>query len=278
VVEEVAAVARARLEEIAALPGDAIDLAEAALWIAAEEYDGLDVAGYLARLDGLAAAARAEIGNGDVVERVERLNRFLFVDCDFAGNEKDYYDPRNSFLNEVVDRRLGIPITLSLVYCEVARRVGLAMAGVGFPGHFLVRHSGEPEILVDPFFRRTVDAAECERRLRAAEGRTARLDPRHLLPTPPRDVLARMLRNLKHAYLRRDDAERALAAVDRTLLFAPDDPMELRDRGLLYFRLECFGPALADLRRFLHVAPTGPAAEEVRLLLPDVERRAAELQ
>src|SRR5262249_45410061 len=144
---------RERFAALAAGPDAHIDVAEAALLIAQEEYPQLDVAAYLARLDDLAAQAGADLRAGlPAAEQVARLNHLLLLVLGFKGNDRNYYDPRNSFLNDVLDRRTGIPITLSVVYSEVAQRLDLPIYGVSFPGHFLVRHVTEPPIIIDPFF------------------------------------------------------------------------------------------------------------------------------
>ena len=255
-----------------------VPLAEAALWIAAEEYASLDVEMYLDRLDEMAEAARSRLGAGPVDETIARFNDFLFRELGFTGNTESYEDPRNSFLNEVLDRHTGIPITLSLVYTEVAARLGLPVVGVGFPGHFLVKWVQGRGVLIDPFFGKVVSRQECEERLRTNHGPEARLDERMLAPATPREILVRMLRNLKHNYLAAGDLERTLGAVDRILLVSPQEAAELRDRGILFFRLECFAAALRDFERYLSLAPDDPMAARIRERLPDLRREVARLQ
>ncbi len=255
-----------------------IPLAEAVLWIAKQEYPDLDVEACVDRFDELAEAARRRIHAGSGDETVERLNDFLFREIGFAGDTESYEDPRNSYLNEVLDRRRGIPISLSLVYTEVGQRLGLPVAGVGFPGHFLVKWAGDPEVLVDAFFGKVISRDECAGRLRASFGPGAQLDDRMLAPAAPREILARWLRNLKQNHLGRGDLERALGAVDRILLVTPDDAAELRDRGILYYRLECFAAALADFERYLALGPRDQLAAEIRARLPELRREAGRLQ
>ncbi|HYD50473.1 MAG TPA: SirB1 family protein [Terriglobales bacterium] len=268
---------RKRLAEIATRSDEAIDLAEAGLCIAREEYPDLDIDAYLHQLDELGIAAREHIQpNLPTAEQVSRFNHFLFVDKGFSGNSDDYYDPRNSFLNDVIDRRKGIPISLSVVYCELAKRIGLPMRGVSFPGHFLVRHIGEPEIIVDPFFGRVITRKECAQRLSNLYGERARLERRMFEPARPRDILVRMLGNLKQIYVERSEFERALACSDRILLLNPEAPLEMRDRGILYQRLECFGAAVRDLQRFLDLAPDDPTAQTIRAAMPELYRQAAQ--
>ena len=271
--------ARARFAELAALPDERLDPAEAALWIAAEEYPDLDVPHWLTRLDELAARARARIAPVEgAAARVLALADFLYREEGFAGNRADYYDARNSFLNDVLERKLGIPITLALVFTWVARRAGLDAHGVGFPGHFLVRVSDGGEILLDPFDGAIVSRAECATWLRAAAGdQTLELDPQLLEPAPAKQIVARVLRNLKQIWLAREEWQRALDCAERILLLAPDTPVELRDRGLLYARLECFAAAEADLRRFLLLAPDDPTADAVRAQVEELSRSAPRL-
>jgi regulator of sirC expression with transglutaminase-like and TPR domain len=270
---------RESFARIARLPDAAIDLAEAALLIAAEEYPFLDVAGYLARLDALAEAAGPRVREaGSAADRVSRLNHYLFVEQGFTGNRERYDDPRNSFLNEVLDRGCGIPITLSVVYVEVARRLGLPVHGVGFPGHFIAKYEGSPEILIDPFFGRVLSEDECQQRLRALLGAQEVLDPgTHLRPATRREILVRMLGNLKHLHVKSADFGRALACCERILLLDPDSPLELRDRGVVYQQLECFGAALADFERFLALAPDDESAPAVRAKLAGLEHQVLRL-
>jgi len=248
------------------------------LWIAAEEYPDLDVEAYVDRIDELAEAARRKIFPCVEEDRAARFNDFMFRELGFAGNTESYGDPRNSFLNEVLDRRLGIPISLSLVYTEIGSRIGLPVVGVGFPGHFLIRWLGPREVLVDAFHGKVVSRGECEERLQSGFGPQAALDERMLEPATPREILTRWLRNLKHNYLGSVELDRALRIIDRILTVSPDDPGELRDRGVLYFRLECYAAALADLERYLVLAPNDAMAGQIRARLPELRREAARLQ
>ncbi len=267
---------RKRLETLAGLPDSQIDVAEAALIIAQEEYPALNIGSYLARLDDLAAAAKARIPSDlPVEEKIDKLNHFLFSERGFAGNQKDYYDPRNSFLNDVLDRRTGIPITLSVVYCELAGRLDMDVRGVSFPGHFLVRHVREPEVIIDPFFGTTISQEECARRLEAIYGRSVPLDDRLMEPATPRQILVRILNNLKQIYKERDDFLRALRFAEQILILTPDAPREILERGLLYQRLECFASALRDIERYLELAPNDKTASMIRDALPELRRQAA---
>ena len=217
--------------------------------------------GYLARLAEFAERARPSVAAADTLaQRVAALNRFLYDEQSFRGNRSDYYDARNSFLNEVIDRRTGIPITLAIVYLSVAARLGLPVHGVGFPGHFLVKCAAPDEIVIDPFEGKLLTRADCEARWRATLGEDTPFDARSLEPAPARQTLARVIGNLKQIFLAQQDWPRALACVERILVLAPDAPLELRDRGLLYARLECWSAAAADLQRFLELAPERPDA------------------
>lgn len=270
---------RTRFAEIATAPDQKIDLAEAALLIAQEEYPDLCIGDYLARLNELADRARQHIRCGmSASEQVQSLNHFLFVESGFVGNNERYYDARNSYLNEVLDRRTGIPISLSVVYCEVAKRLGLPVYGVSFPGHFLVKYAGETEIIIDAFFGEVIDQAECARRLEGIYGPKVRFDHRYLRPASTREILVRMLSNLKEVYVEKHDAMRALSCVERILLLTPDSPTELRDRGILFQRLECFNAALRDFERYLALSPQDSAADAIREILPELQRQAAQLQ
>lgn len=263
-----------RFAALAARPDDAIDVAEGALLIASEHTPDLDVAGYLRRLDDLADELRPALDAADdVLARVAALNDGLFEDLGFRGNHDDYEDPRNSFLNEVIDRRTGIPITLSIVYVEVARRLGLHASGIGFPGHFLakIEHvpapDGNDQLIVDPFFGRTLSLTECQDRLRQAMGSAAQLGPDSLRTATPREILTRVLSNLKNNHLRRGEPLEALSCIDRILMLAPHASLEYRDRGLINEQLGFSEPARADLERFLQLAPFHETAETVRTTL-----------
>ena len=267
--------AREEFRRLIERPDAEIPLAEAALWIAAEGRPEVDVAGALELLDRLAERAAPGLASRSEAERIARLNHHLFVHERFAGNRSDYEDPQNSFLDVVLERRLGIPITLSVVYVEVGRRLGLAVSGVGFPGHFLAKVATEAgEVVVDPFYGCVLDAEGCADRLRQVAGPTAELDDAMLASASHRAILRRILGNLKHIHVVREEYARALACCERILLLSPDDPIERRDRGLVYRELECFGPALADLDYFLTRAPQHPTAPALVVLRDELARQA----
>ena len=249
------------------LAQEPIDLARAALAIAREEYPDLDEGRYLRLLDRLAEGVQSGVPAGASPERrVGRMNTYLFHELGFSGNQSDYYDARNSFLNEVLDRRLGIPLTLSIVYIEVGRRCGLRVEGVGFPGHFLCKvHLEGGELVVDPFHRgQLLGLEEIKRRLSTAVGTQLKFDPRLLRAATARDILVRMLQNLRSLYQERNDMPRALSAVDRLLMLAPDNIRGLRERAQLYEQLGGSAAAAADLEKVLQLEPGASDASALR--------------
>ena len=259
------AASRRDLQRLAAR--DPIDLARAALAIAREEYPQLDEERYLRLLDEFAAQVMHGLPSGALPERrVGRLNTVLFHDLGFAGNQADYYDPRNSFFNEVIERRTGIPLSLSLLYMEVGKRCGLSVDGVSFPGHFLCKVMlDDGELIVDAFHKgQLLGLAELKRRFASAAGDAARFELRLLRPARPKEILARMLQNLRSIYLERGDLPRALSAVDRQLLLQPDDPRVLRDRARLCEQLGGSEAAAADLERVLRLQPAASDAATLR--------------
>lgn len=282
--------ARERFREAVSRDGE-IDLAEASLLIAAEEYPRLDVGSYLRRLDALAVGARERIAGVTIDEPaafLERFHDFLYREEGFRGNEQDYYDPRNSFLSDVIDRHTGIPISLATVYLEVARRVlgeqgvqdgASRVHGVGFPGHFLMRWDlGDDEmVVVDPFYGSILDEQDCKRLLARVAGRRIAFRPELLQPLPSRGMLVRMLANLKGIWLKGGDLVRAVSACDRILLLMPDAGVEHRDRGLLWLRLECFRPALADLETYAARMPDATDAVSVAEQIASLRRTVARM-
>jgi len=265
-----------------------IDLARACLLLAEDAYPGLDVESYVGELERHARRLRARLGV-DIApeEKVVALNELLFDDLGYSGNTRDYYDPRNSYLNEVIDRRTGIPITLAVLYMEIGRRIGLPVEGVSFPGHFLVRLQVRGGTLVlDPFSGGMPQSGEeLRERLKrlippGAAGRVPveqlALDS-FLEPAGKRQILARLLRNLKAIYRENNQPERLLEVLNRMIIVAPDSSADLRDRGLVYQQLECWRPALQDLRDYLAREPGAPDAEEIRASAMELTRRCARL-
>jgi regulator of sirC expression with transglutaminase-like and TPR domain len=261
-----------------ARPDEGVDLARASLLIACEEYPGLEPARYLTRLQEMADAVRRRLrGPAAPAHAVDALNAYLFSEEGFRGNDQDYYDPRNSFLNDVLDRRVGIPITLSTVYIEVAQRAGVDAEGVGLPGHFIVRVSeGAGETLVDPYHGGLrLSAEDCQERLDRIYGGRLRVDAAMLAPCGRKSMLARMLRNLKAIYLKTGDQERALRVLDLLLRVNPHSAEDLRDRGLLYASLECYGLAADDLQAHLERFPGTPDAPDLRAKAAEFRGKAA---
>jgi len=261
----------------------AINLAGSALLIARTAHPTLDADGCLARLDAMAEDVRERLEpDYTPVDAMLELNQYLFNEQGFSGNRDAYYDPHNSFLNDVLERRTGIPITLSLLYLEIGWRIGLELEGVGFPGHFLVKMQvNEGEVFLDPFNQgASLEMEELEERAEQVLGGNRPLRPllpAILAPVGKREILVRMLRNLKAVYLRRDDHQEALRIIEWLLACQPESAEHLRDRGLTYQALECARPALADLRRYLELTPAARDAEEIRARIIDLQHAALRL-
>lgn len=253
-----------------AVEDPSIDLLEASLLIAKEEYAGLDVMAEMAIVDGIAQRLEGHIdGSAPAFQGVYAINTVLFERLGFVGNSKNYEDPDNSMLNRVLETRRGIPITLSILYLEVARRLGFHAQGVAFPGHFIVRieDSFGPHY-VDPYFRgRLLLRSDLRKRLRRVLGNRALLKQEHLAPATHRQVLSRLLYNLKRIYLRRKDPRRALLACERLCILNPDSMVERRDRGLLYSQVGRHADAIADLQDYLVAHPEADDAARIRGVL-----------
>ena len=256
--------------------------------IAQDAYPTLDVERYLGDLERMALRLRARMPqSGAAEDRIVALNEFLFEELGFWGNADEYYDPRNSYLNDVMDRKTGIPITLSVLYMELGRRVGLPLEGVSFPGHFLVRVQVRAGVLVlDPFAGGAPQSeAQLRERLKrvipegvASDVPVAELPlDQFLEPASKRQILARVLRNLKAIYREADKPERMLEVLNRMLVLMPDAPSELRDRGYVYQRLECWQPALKDLTEYLERDPEAPDLDEVRVRLMELRALCARM-
>ncbi|HZS09012.1 MAG TPA: tetratricopeptide repeat protein [Blastocatellia bacterium] len=272
--------ARRRFAEMVARPESEIELDRAALLIAAEEYPRLNVERYLAQLDHFAGELRGlHESQSDPLLRLLSLSDYLFNQLGFHGNTKDYYDARNSFLNDVIDRRTGIPITLAVVYIEVARRLSLPVSGVGMPGHFLARYSdGERDIILDPFREgRILSVEKCQEMFEEMYGDTIGFQPGFLSGVSKKQILARMLNNLKGIYARVPDHHRMLTVIERALLVNPGAATEIRDRGLAYASLGRRREALADLRAYLRRMPQAEDADEVKEKITELRREQAQL-
>jgi regulator of sirC expression with transglutaminase-like and TPR domain len=260
-----------------------VSLAEGALLIAAEEYDDLDVDDYLGRIEDIAATLRRRL-RSDIspTETLISLNRYLFDELGFSGNASDYYDPRNSFLNEVIDRKLGIPITLAVLYIEIGRRIGLPLEGVSFPAHFLVKCVlREGTIIIDPYARgASLSLNELQERLKTVSNTIepdAALVASLLTPAPPNDIFARMLRNLRAIYLSKGETLKALGAANRIIALQPYAAEDHRDRGELYAGLECFRAAVSDFREYLRLKPDAHDSRAVAERIAELEPVAARL-
>ena len=270
--------ARGRFLETVRVADHEIDLAEACFWISAEANPDLEVAPYRAKLDELAEGLRLGWNeSASVVERVQCLNHYLFEEHKFHGNDQEYYDPRNSYLDAVLDRRTGIPITLSILWMSIADRLGIPSYGVGFPGHFLVGVESNPPIYVDAFSAVVMTAEDCQARLREIAGGDVKFDSAMLAPTSRGQILARVLRNLKQIHATASEYAEAIACIDRILLLEPDQPTELRDRGVLHRSLECWSSAREDLERFIALSPEAPEVENVKLVLEELRVRTAQI-
>ena len=244
-----------------------IDLGRAALTIALSDYPDLDIAAYLGRIDQLAVeVTRRCDGSSEIYKFIAALNYVLFKQHGFRGNSDDYYDPKNSFLNEVLDRKTGIPITLSILYMEVAQRVGLAIDGVGFPGHFLVKHAHDGvEIVIDPFQQGEIKSREdLKRMLGGLFGEAVELQVQYLKPASKKEILGRMLGNLKGIYAKANDLVKLLSVLDLAIILEPRAAREVRDRAEVYLRLECFAQAREDFEYYLKLAPEAEDATTVR--------------
>lgn len=271
-----------RLRQIVSGPDEDISLAEAALLIAGHGYPDLNVAAYLSRIEELAYMLRLRIDEADSIhERISALNQFLFGELGFAANSDDYYDPRNSFLNEVLERRTGIPITLSVIYMELGRKVGLPLQGVSFPGHFLVKCAvPEGAVVLDPYSGGiSLGLPDLQKRLREVQGgEVSRAIVAELLVSASnKDIIVRLLRNLKAIYLREHKLDKALPIMNWIIATMPEQTPELRDRGMIYQELECPRAALTDFETYLQLSPGSDDAGDIRGRIIELRRQVARL-
>lgn len=270
-------------QDIISVPREQLNLAEAALVIAREAYPQLDIAVQLARIDALAATLKQRL-RPDITptEKLAQFNHYLFNELGYAGNSDDYYDPRNSYLNDVIERKLGIPITLSVLYIEVGRRLGLPLSGVSFPGHFLVKCAlRDGAVIIDPYAKgASLGIKDLQKRLRVLVGSTdvaPEAVMRLLAIAQPADIIARMLRNLKAIHNERGDKSRALTAVSQVIDLCPDAAGDYRDRARLLEELECFRASLADFETYLRLDPQASDAQIVRAKIAVLRERVARL-
>ncbi len=249
--------ARKAFAELAALEESVFPLDRAALTLCLEEHPDVDIDSCLRHLDTLAARTEVMVGQDRSTSNILNcLREVLFVQEGLRGNVEDYYDPRNSYLNDVLDRKLGIPISLSLIYIEVARRIDFPVFGVGFPGHFIVKYQGEDrDLLIDPFNGgRILTESQCQELLDRVYGGAVSVQPSFLQTMGKKAMISRMLFNLKGIYYQKEEYTKALSVVERILVLNPGTPSEIRDRGLLYMQTSLFAKALADLELYLATA------------------------
>ena len=269
------------LQYFAALVVDdaSFSLLEAAVAVSHEEHPRLDTQGLLAQIDALAERLRRRLPrDAGALQKLRFLNQFFFQELGFAGNVNDYHDPRNSDLSEVMQTRRGIPITLALIYTELATQIGLVACGVSFPGHFLVKvRMPRGEVVIDPFTGQSLSREDLDERLqpyRRQRGLVGEFEAPlglFLQAAPPREVIARMLRNLKEIHASAEDWTRLLAVLDRLVILLPQDAEERRDRGLAHAEMGAAEAAAADIAAYLELRPGAEDAGALR-------RRLAELQ
>jgi regulator of sirC expression with transglutaminase-like and TPR domain len=265
----------ATLKLLGADPNTPVDLAEVALRLARDEYPDLDVDAYLSQLSAMAHEAQRYL-TGDLDARVKGLCRYLFHDMGFRGNVQAYYDPRNSYLNDVLERRTGIPITLSLIVMAVGNRARIEIAGVGLPGHFIVKVVEKMrEILIDPFHGgRRLTPQECENLIGQVTGKPFRVTTEALLTTPHGLIVERMLANLKRIYLDAQDFPRATRVIERLLQLKPGDRIERRDLGICLVQAGRFGPAIDHLSAYL-ASRHGNGEDPIRQMLDQARTEVA---
>jgi len=258
---------------------DGFDLVEACLWVAAEEYPDLSVENELQRVRLIAGeGARRVYDLANPFARLDGLRTYFFDELGFRGNADDYNAPDNCHLNQVLDRRLGIPLSLSILFMEVANAAGFESRGVSLPGHFIVRVEWmERTLLVDVYNRGEVISEEdCRQLVSRTTGRPSLFRRSVLNGTDERLMLRRLLMNLKHVYVESEDYPRALSSVERLLMLTPDDPAEIRDRGFLQAHMGRAGAAIVDLESYLRCYPDAPDTESVRGRVAWLRRRLSE--
>jgi regulator of sirC expression with transglutaminase-like and TPR domain len=249
------------------------ELFEATLAIAWAEYPRLDLGMYREQMDRFTAELKNLLAETNYpMKQVQIINQYLFERQKFQGNKTNYYDPRNSYITDAINGRLGIPITLSALYLIVSDRLGIPFEGVNFPGHFLIRpRSPELEILVDPFYGGEIMFIEdCAQRLSQIYGQQITLQPEYLEPVGVRSILQRMLMNLKVIYLQQREYIKALRIVQWILILVPDAILQIKDRGLLCYQLGYLVEAKADLEQYIQVLPRANDVEMIKRLLQQI--------
>jgi regulator of sirC expression with transglutaminase-like and TPR domain len=262
----IAQAVRRRLQAMLVPGGPPLDLVEAALLLAADDHPGLDPEPYLDQVADLTQlVAERNAGSEDPVYRLASLRRVVFEDAGFHGNREEFEDPRNSYLHEVIDRHLGIPVSLSILLLGIGQRLGWPLAGVNFPLHFLVRYGEAPPLYaVDAFYGGLILGEEelAERWSRAMRAPAPSVEEM-LRPASPHAILARLLNNLKSVYARRQDYPRAIRIAEKMVLVDPEQPHHHRDLGYLYAFAKQVEPAVAELHRYLRLAPRAPDRDRV---------------
>jgi regulator of sirC expression with transglutaminase-like and TPR domain len=273
IIQAFSALVRSEIED------ERVDLLRAALTFARIDDPHLDIEHYVRRVEGFARRAAAKIQDpDDPAQIIAGLNEVLFQEEMFRGNTVDYYSPRNSFLHQVLDRCLGIPITLALVYMEVARRVSLQLFGVGMPGHFLLKHYDVDgrAVLIDVFERGSIVTEEdCRQKLNVIYSGQLALQPEFLLPVTRRQMLTRMLNNLRSVYLSQRDFRRAVQVVDLVLVIYPRSPEEVKQRAVLRYNLDDYRGALNDFDEYVKMSPDASDAEEIKQAALSLRRSMA---
>jgi len=273
IIQAFAVLVRSEIED------ERVDLLRAALTFARVEDPQLDIEHYVRRVVELSARVTKRIQDpDDPAQIISALNVVLFQEEMFRGNTVDYYSPRNSFLHDVLDRRLGIPITLALVYMEVARRVSFQLFGVGMPGHFLLKHYDVDgrSILIDAFERGSIVTEEdCRQKLDSIYSGQVALQPEFLLPVTRRQMLTRMLNNLRSVYLSQRDFRRAVQIVDLILVIYPRSPEDMKQRAVLRYNLNDYRGALSDFEEYVKMSPDASDAEEIRQTALSLRRSMA---
>lgn len=268
--------ARRRFRTLLACPPGNLHLAEGALLIAQEAYPHLDINAYLQRLAQISDTIKQRLGMElDPRRIVASINTHLYDELNFRGNQDNYYDPRNSFLNEVLERKVGIPITLSVIYIEIGRQVGLPIVGVGLPGHFIVQYDAQADAFwIDPFYGGTIlTQADCAARIQQIYGPKVTWQDSFLTSVSDRDILRRMLSNLKGIYLQQRDYNRALSVVERLLIVTPEQATEVRDLGLLHHHLGNLETAVDHLEHYLQLATDAPDTAMITKYLGIIRRQ-----
>ena len=257
---------------------ETLDLIRAALVVARTQYPRLDLEAYAARIEGFANRVAGLAPDYTPQCALAALNRVLFEELNLSGNRDDYYDPRNSFLNDVLDRGLGVPITLSIVYMEVARRVGLHLSGVSLPGHFLLKYHTEKgsETMIDCFNRGDfLSRQDCQNRLNDIYSGEMKLRPEYLHPISRRQILKRMLNNLKAVYLSTRNFRKALTIADLILVLFPHSSEDVKQRALLRYSLGLQRLAVEDLDEYVRISPKASDANDLRQMSLSIRRMLA---